>query len=1021
MRFLCWEVSFARAGVICFNVTILRRDQTLLSPNKMGEEDGIAMEDTDISSLMARPSKVDSTLEENLLNWETAIHAYRELESTLLDTDDSAAILTVLVELRESPEKFLSDSYASCVRDLATKRCIIYSCQARLGLAREQQKSERNSAKVVDSPILSTQRPQAKTRPSDPLVHLVNSSMRKRDINEPSSLQLDPAMRRKASRSGGARASYTDSISQAWADRLSQVVPAQGSFQLCPKGMQGQALPVIRPKWPQYLPDAWYEVVKVGRLGRRQRRLLKLTEYHVLSIKGGNALSKIYLYLEVAQIWLQGTNMAVAVLRGGKHLCFQCPMAASLVQQITARVQVRTALENTVFFSHARASAAAQGASNRRTVRASGSTDGSSNVGSDPRAEGLSRRSSMAPVDSLVGGSNDHSQFSGPAGTEARTTLSPSLSFAVTQQLIESISEENDEVAHDVLAQFASSLRDRAKSRHVSKAFNSGKLASAMVARSGGLDDKNLHPLSSPSSKVTSLALSQSSSSDDAVSLSLQPPPSPPLVGGSPASDRAKSGCLNLLALGGQESPERRVQEELRRIFHDEATAEGNTRRMFIDAFLAGDALRPSKSLLELRLFVDGLHEYALDARGGDLARLLHDDGMQEREREARKSNGFAASSTIGVSVRSQAPGRLAGYLSRARSSTLGGLGLGLTLSRTARLSSISAPSSGPVPGSLSIPNALQQSNDSSTLDFIPPPSVEGASPPPTLSPTSSSPNAAASVDADCHWSEGLPDGMADTLSFLVFAAAEESIYSPLDERVVAQLSANPATAAEDALFAQRIPALASLSQEELGVDPRHVSALCWESSVFELAGLERASTPSLKLFALVRAFKAIYAEFKQAVVPDLLAGGASHADCLLGADGLVPIFIFVLCSSQLRRPALYRELLWQLCHPDQLHGEAGYFLTVYESAVSFVLTGEDKGECECEGEGEGEGIGDLEGEGATSYVVEPTRSADLPPQVRPKTATFAALFSSSLPADKSMQQKFLNFSYATKEHRPDL
>ena len=1010
MRILCWEVSVARTGVLCcFKMTILRRDQTLLSPNKVGEEDGsgIAMEDTDISSLMARPSKVDSTLEDNLLNWETAIHAYRELESTLLDTDDSAAILTVLVELRESPEKFLAESYASCVRDLATKRCIIYSCQARLGLPREQQKSERNSAKVADHPIHSTPRLQPKTRPSDPLVHLVNSSMRKRDINEPSSLPLEPAMRRKGSRNGRARGSYTDTISQAWAERLSQVIPAQGSFQLDPKSKQGQVLPAIRPKWPQYLPDAWYEVVKVGRLARRQRRLLKLTEYHVLSIKGGNALSKIYLYLEVAQIWLQGTNMAVLVLRSGKHLSFMCPMAASLVQQITARVQVRTALENTVFFSHARASAAAQGANNRRTVRVSGVTDGSIYVGSDPQSEGLSRRSSMAPVDSLVGGSNEHSQFGGSVGAGARATISPSLSFAVTQQLIESISEENDVVAHDVLAAFASSLRDRAKSRHISKAFNSGKLAAAMVAGSG-LDDTNLHSPSSPSalklhaSNVTSLALSKSSSSDEAVSTSVEPPPPPQPVGGSPASDRAKSGCLNLLALGGQESPERRVQEELRRIFHDEATAEGNTRRLFIDAFLAGDALRPSKSLLELRLFVDGLHEYALDARGTDLARLLRDDGEREREREGRKSDGFATSSTIAMPGRSQVPGRLAGYLSRARSSTLGGLGLGLTLGRTARLSSISVPSPGPVPGSLSFPNALQQPDDSSTLDYIPPPTFVSASPPPSPSPTSSSPNAGtSSAEIDCHWSEGLPDGMADTLSFLVFAAAEESVYSPLDERVVAQLSANPATAAEDALFAQRIPALGSLSQEELGVDPKHVSALSWETSVFELAGLERASTPSLKLFALVRAFKAIYAEFKQAVVPDLLAGGASHADCLLGADGLVPIFIFVLCSSQLRRPALYRELLWQLCHPDQLHGEAGYFLTVYESAVSFVLTGEGKGK------DEDEDVGELEGGRATNYVVEPTRSTDSPPQARPKTATFAALFSSSLPAEKAMQQNF--------------
>ena len=56
-----------------------------------------------------------------------------------------------------------------------------------------------------------------------------------------------------------------------------------------------------------------------------------------------------------------------------------------------------------------------------------------------------------------------------------------------------------------------------------------------------------------------------------------------------------------------------------------------------------------------------------------------------------------------------------------------------------------------------------------------------------------------------------------------------------------------------------------------------------------------------------------------------------------LGADDLVPLFIFVLCQSGLQTPLRDKDLLWALCHPDQLYGEAGYFLTVYESACAFV------------------------------------------------------------------------------------
>ena len=75
---------------------------------------------------------------------------------------------------------------------------------------------------------------------------------------------------------------------------------------------------------------------------------------------------------------------------------------------------------------------------------------------------------------------------------------------------------------------------------------------------------------------------------------------------------------------------------------------------------------------------------------------------------------------------------------------------------------------------------------------------------------------------------------------------------------------------------------------------------------------------------------KAIYSEFKLVVLPQLTAIGKN--DIYIGADDLVPIFMFVFCQTNLDHPIRNRELMWSLCHPDQLHGEAGYYLTVYES-----------------------------------------------------------------------------------------
>ena len=60
-----------------------------------------------------------------------------------------------------------------------------------------------------------------------------------------------------------------------------------------------------------------------------------------------------------------------------------------------------------------------------------------------------------------------------------------------------------------------------------------------------------------------------------------------------------------------------------------------------------------------------------------------------------------------------------------------------------------------------------------------------------------------------------------------------------------------------------------------------------------------------------------------------------------MSADDLVPIFIYVLCQSGLRHPTLNRDLLWAICHPDMLRGECGYYLTIYESAVQYLLSAE--------------------------------------------------------------------------------
>lgn len=128
----------------------------------------------------------------------------------------------------------------------------------------------------------------------------------------------------------------------------------------------------------------------------------------------------------------------------------------------------------------------------------------------------------------------------------------------------------------------------------------------------------------------------------------------------------------------------------------------------------------------------------------------------------------------------------------------------------------------------------------------------------------------------------------------------------------------------------------ASRSQADWGVPPDIISPLNWQNAIFELNGLEHNLTPSTQLHMLTRTVKSIYSEFKLAVLPRLLEQGKQ--DVCVAADDLVPLFMYIFCQSNLRHPIRSRDLMWSLCHPDQLHGEAGYYLTVYESAIEFIL-----------------------------------------------------------------------------------
>ena len=75
-----------------------------------GENDIIKTQDQDaaLKYIVDRPSVIDYDLETAVTAWENSINAYREYENDILqEGEDSLAVLAVLEELREKPEKYL--------------------------------------------------------------------------------------------------------------------------------------------------------------------------------------------------------------------------------------------------------------------------------------------------------------------------------------------------------------------------------------------------------------------------------------------------------------------------------------------------------------------------------------------------------------------------------------------------------------------------------------------------------------------------------------------------------------------------------------------------------------------------------------------------------------------------------------------------------------------------------------------------------------------------------------------------
>ncbi len=583
------------------------------------------------------------------------------------------------------------------------------------------------------------------------------------------------------SESSESRQNSTDkhNVSQVWADRLGVISAVQGKFTM-PTSSSDHVM-TMKKKWPDWLVDEKFEVVKVNSYGKRYNRTLKLTQYHVLAASE-QGITKVYEYGDVGDVLVSLTPgeecLTIKFNSDNKSYKYFTSMSAVIAQQITTRIQVRKQLDSSSY---------------------------SAIVPSNKNASGGDR----------------------PKSAYNATTV---------RSIMNRIDSSNQKSKNSVAMNFAEALVEKLVSTE-NETNAMGKRTSVPKGSSGS------------STKREAPTGTEADELKESAPLQLSPGAA---SNGTNASSTDMSKVVGQLLVVEPNSKEYFVEKALQNILFESHSREANTRTHFINKVKSkkqsGEA-HPQPLAQEVRMWVEGMHEYLLKRRGPSLASILL---MVEQN----------VSQQI-TTTKEHVTDILNKHIAQQE-----------MLERDA-------------------PQVIEDGDKFNPLTFL----------------------------------------SHDTLlaiSYLTFSVVEESVFLPLKQDLYDVFNAADNLHARDAALHRKMKSLQSMSQTEWSIQTSNQSPLEWRQAVFELQAIELLPTPSQGVLAIVSAAKSIFAEYE--------ANNAGNAKCApLGADDLVPIFIYVLVKACPRTPLLNKDILWSLCQPSQLYGECGYYLTVYESALMFI------------------------------------------------------------------------------------
>ena len=167
---------------------------------------------------------------------------------------------------------------------------------------------------------------------------------------------------------------------------------------------------------------------------------------------------------------------------------------------------------------------------------------------------------------------------------------------------------------------------------------------------------------------------------------------------------------------------------------------------------------------------------------------------------------------------------------------------------------------------------------------------------------------------------------LRETLEVTLETAILPAFLPPLVKHFAAQCKES------DARFCAALPVLRRLSQADLHIPEAYRHDGGFADAQESLRALQHDQLPCEILDALLRTVRAIYKTANKLGAQAVMAG-----------DDLLPVLIYVVIHSDgLANPFSKCMLAWELCDPEQLQSEAGYYLTVFESGLQWIISQEE-------------------------------------------------------------------------------